>query len=157
MTGGILAQESGLMSSSLLYTGAALLCSAVWSHPGWFFDRKPTLEDVNSALIGTLRSQLDRCGPEALRLSPCPVCVSGFAEETLWKALIVGLLFGIVLSILCTGLWLHLRGLGSFGFQQLDSQETLALVDNAPEDSPAFSGLRWSPTSCSSARLLRRG
>ena len=94
-----MAQESGLMSGSLLYLGAALLCLAVCSHPGWSFDRSPTVEEVGSAVIGTRRAQLSRCGPESLGVFPSLDCAIGFADETLRRALISGLFLDIVLSV----------------------------------------------------------
>ena len=101
---------------------------------------------VQTQLVDTLRSQLDRCGPEALGARPCPACQTVFCD-TPWLSLGLSFLLGGCASIL--GL-LYIK----FKYYQGDTERfsgtNAASIDGWNDREP-----RWAPTGRSNSRLVR--
>lgn len=101
---------------------------------------------VDPGLLGIVREQLNRCGPE--RLSPvCPPChcnitgVSGPDAYTFFLVFFVGLLVGVIFTILFFKRQVHLK-----------EQEAPSTSRPAPSLPPILTGL-----TPSSLRLLKDG
>ena len=101
---------------------------------------------IKTQLVETLRSQLDRCGPEALGARPCPACQTVFCD-TPWLSLGLSFLLGGCASVL--GL-LYIK----FKYYQGDTERfsgtNAASIDGWNDREP-----RWSPTGRSHSRFIR--
>jgi hypothetical protein len=102
---------------------------------------------IQTQLVETLRSQLDRCGPEALGARPCPACQTVFCD-TPWLSLGLSFLLGGCASVL--GL-LYIR----FRYYRSGDRETFSGIDAASLDSRDDIGPRWAPAGRSNSRLIR--
>ena len=102
---------------------------------------------IQTQLVETLRSQLDRCGPEALGARPCPACQTVFCD-TPWLSLGLSFLLGGCSSVL--GL-LFIK----FKYYPSGDRETFTRIDASLFDSGDDIGPRWAPTGRSNSRLIR--
>ena len=102
---------------------------------------------IQTQLVETLRSQLDRCGPEAVGARPCPACQTVFCD-TPWLSLGLSFLLGGCASVL--GL-LFIK----FKYYPSGDRETFTRIDASPFDSGDDIGPRWAPTGRSNSRLIR--
>ena len=101
---------------------------------------------IQTQLVETLRSQLDRCGPEALGARPCPACQTVFCD-TPWLSLGLSFLLGGCASVL--GL-LYIK----FKYYQGDA-ERFSGINAASIDSRNDIEARWAPAGRSNSRRLR--
>ena len=102
---------------------------------------------IQTQLVETLRSQLDRCGPEALGARPCPACHTVLCE-TPWVSLGLSFLLGGCASVL---------GLFYFKFRYYPSSASTDArrIDVSPIESGGDLGPRWAPAGRSNSRLVR--
>ena len=102
---------------------------------------------IQTQLVETLRSQLDRRGPEALGARPCPACHMVLCE-TPWVSLGLSFLLGGCVSIL---------GLFYFKFRYYPSSgvERHTRIDVSQIESGDDLGSRWAPAGRSNSRFIR--
>ena len=118
--------------------------------PSFWPSRAVASDEVNTALVNTMRAQLDRCGPEALRTHPCPVCEGGFSESAIWRVGFAGFWVGLLTSGIVVVVWyisckLLVLAIPLDAAERTDATQSLA-------DIP-----RWIPHQGSNARMLRIG
>ena len=129
----------GAVASSVFICTVSSAWTAFWGTGG-------TDYVIQTQLVETLRSQLDRCGPEALGARPCPACQTVFCD-TPWLSLGLSFLLGGCTSIL--GL-LYIK----FKYYQGDT-ERFSGADAASIDGWNDREPRWAPTGRSNSRLVR--
>ena len=135
------------MSSISTFSLGAVASSVVISAWTAFWGTSGSDYGIQTQLVETLRSQLDRCGPEALGARPCPACQTVFCD-TPWLSLGLTFLLGGCASIL--GL-LFIKS----KYYPAGDRETFTRIDASPFDSGDDIGLRWAPTGRSNSRLVR--
>ena len=121
----------------------SLVAKTLWSS-AWGTGGGDSL--IQTQLVETLRSQLDRCGPEALGARPCPACFH-VPCETPWVSLGLSFLLGWGAAVL--GFIL----IKTRYFSQGASRDVQ--WDNAQINSGDDIGPRWAPTGRSNSRLIR--
>jgi hypothetical protein len=102
---------------------------------------------IQTQLVETLRSQLDRCGPEALGARPCPACHTVLCE-TPWVSLGLSFLLGGCASVL--GLFYF-----KFKYYPVSGVERHTRIDVSQIESGDDLGPRWAPAGGSNSRLIR--
>jgi hypothetical protein len=102
---------------------------------------------IQTQLVETLRSQLDRCGPEALGARPCPACHTVFCD-TPWVSLVLSFLLGGCASVF--GL-LYVK----FKYYPAGDSESFTRIDASSINSGDDLGPRWAPAGRSNSRLIR--
>jgi hypothetical protein len=102
---------------------------------------------IQTQLVETLRSQLDRCGPEALGARPCPACHTVFCD-TPWLSLGLSFLLGGCVSVL--GLF-YIK----FKYYPSGGGESPSGINVSQVESWDDLGPRWAPAGRSHSRLIR--
>ena len=135
-----------MQSASTFAIGAVLSFAAktIWSS---FWGAGGSDSLIQTQLVETLRSQLDRCGPEALGARPCPACQI-VPCDTPWVSLGLSFFLGCCAAVL--GLvFLKIRY-----FPVRASRD--AQWDNVTSTEGGDDvGPRWAPAGRSNSRLIR--
>ena len=135
-----------MQSASTFAIGAVVSFAAksVWSS---FWETGGNDSLIQTQLVETLRSQLDRCGPEALGARPCPTCQL-VPCETPWVSLGLCSLLGCCTAVI--GLvYIKIR------YYSVSASSEARRNNATSIDSGDDVGPRWAPTGRSNSRLIR--
>ena len=124
---------------------ASFTAKSVWTS---FWNTGSDSSLIQSQLVATLRSQLDRCGPEALGARPCPACQEVVCG-TPWLSVTLAFLLGGCTAVL--GLF-YIK----FKYYPGSASRDAPGTDVSPFEGGDELGPRWTPPGRSNSRLIRR-